>query len=44
MGGRSVLGLVEIHERFSKIDWGEGVEYEESRREMEDKKGVDWHC
>ena len=33
-----MLGLVETHERFSKTDWGEGVEHEESRREMGDKK------
>ena len=39
VGSRSILGLVEMHERFSRIDWGEGVEQEESRREMEDKKG-----
>ena len=31
--------MVETHERFSRIDWGECVDHEESRREIGDKKG-----
>lgn len=30
--GRNILGLVEMHERFSKRDWGESEKYEKNMR------------
>ena len=33
-----ILGLVETHEKFNRVEWGEGVEYISTMRGQDDKR------
>ena len=34
-----IMGLVETHEKYRRVDWGEGVDFLSVMREQADKKG-----
>ena len=34
-----ILELVETHEKFNRVEWGEGVEYIGTMRGRDDKRG-----
>ena len=34
-----ILGLVETHEKFNRMEWGEGVEYISTMRGQDNKRG-----
>ena len=34
-----IQGLVETHEKFNRVEWGEGVEYISTMRGQDDKRG-----
>ena len=38
-GTKVILGLVETHEKFNRLDWGDDIEHIKQMREQTDKKG-----
>ena len=34
-----ILGLMEIHEKFNRMEWGEGMEYISTMRGQDNKRG-----